>query len=58
MGMVDQYKKTGKLPDYDEATKKKIRDAADSMTKKQVHDYASTETKDLPEKKAEYIFNS
>lgn len=54
MGMVDRYKKTGELPDYDEATKEKIRKAADSMTKKQVHDFAATDTKNLPmSKKAE-----
>lgn len=57
MGMVDQYKKTGKLPDYNENMKEKIRKAADSMTKKQVHDFAATDTKKLPEKKAEYVFN-
>lgn len=52
MGIVDQYKKTGKLPPYGEKFKKKIKDAADSMTNKQVSDFSETSTKNLPEKKA------
>jgi hypothetical protein len=33
----------------------KVKELADSMSEKQLHDYASTKSKDLPEKKADFI---
>lgn len=38
----------GDMPD-------KAKELADSMSEKQLHDFASTKSKDLPDKKAEFI---
>ena len=52
MGLVYQYKTTGKIPEkLSLATKIKIKKAAQSMSLKQVKDFLKTKVKRLPTRK-------